>query len=151
MEKLERVVTQITALIPQYEKSNANVSQASAGWHIAHSYLVINSIVAALKKSNPSDYRWKFSLPHLYVTLRGDFPRGKGKAPERVIPMGEINAEILEGLSTKTQNMLAEIEALEKNVHFKHPLFGLLNKKSTIRFLEIHTRHHLEIIRDIIK
>jgi len=150
MQKSDRVLTQWTGLIPQFELGNTNVSQASVGWHIAHSCLVINSIVGALKKSNPADYRWKFSLSYLYVTLRGSFPRGRGKAPERVIPMGEITPDMLNDLITKSLNALNEIPGLPKNVHFKHPLFGLLNKKSTIHFLQIHTNHHDKIIKDII-
>ena len=150
MDKLTKAVTQITGLIPQHEINNPLVSQASVGWHIAHSCLVINSIVGALKKSNPADYRWKFSMPHLYVTIRGGFPRGRGKAPERVMPLGEISPETLHDLVSKSQNALAELPGLPKNAHFKHPLFGLLNKKSTIRFLEIHTHHHVKIINDIV-
>lgn len=150
MDKLAQAVTQITGLIPQYEINNPLVSQASVGWHIAHSCLVINSIVGALKKSNPADYRWKFSMPYLYVTIRGGFPRGRGKAPERVMPLGEINTATLQELVKKSENALAELPGLPKNAHFKHPLFGLLNKKNTIRFLDIHTRHHVNIIRDIV-
>jgi hypothetical protein len=150
MEKIERAFAQISALVPRHETSNTNVSKASVGWHIAHCCLVINSIAGALKKSNPDDYRWKFSFPHFYVTLRGDFPRGKGKAPERVVPMGEINTETLQDLIIRSKSALAEIPGLPKNAHFKHPLFGLLNTKATIRFLEIHTRHHYKIIQDIL-
>jgi hypothetical protein len=150
MDKLAQVVTQIAGFIPQYEINNSLVSKASVGWHIAHSCLVINSIVGALKKSNPADYRWKFSMSYLYVTIRGGFPRGRGKAPERVMPLGEINPETLRDLVSKSQNALAELPGLPKNVHFKHPFFGMLNRNATIRFLEIHTNHHVKIMKDII-
>jgi len=151
MKKLTQVIQSLTASAPHFEVSKKDVSQASVGWHIAHSYLVISSIVTALKKSNPSDYKWKFSLPHLYVSIRGDFPRGRGKAPERVIPREEINPEVLQRLANQTTEALAELPSLPDNAHFKHPYFGLLNKKATIRFLEIHTRHHGRIIEDILE
>jgi hypothetical protein len=150
MKKLSKALTEISGLVPQYELCNFSISKASVGWHIAHSCLVINSIAGALKKSDPSVYRRKFSFPFLYVSLIGSFPRGKGKAPERVVPVGEINPETLQTLISRSQSALSEIPGLAKNAHFKHPLFGLLNKKSTIRFLEIHTVHHYKIIRDII-
>ncbi len=149
MKKLTQVIHSLTASATHFEVRNQEISQASVGWHIVHSYLVIMSIVTALKKSNPSDYKWKFSLPHLYVSIRGDFPRGRGKAPERVLPREEINSEVLERLAVETQNALGEIPGLPRNAHFKHPLFGLLNKKATIRFLEIHTRHHGKIIDEM--
>lgn len=150
MKILEQAVSKLASFNSQFESNNQAVSQASVGWHIAHSFLVINSIVTALKKSNPSDYKWKFSLPHLYVSIRGDFPRGRGKAPDRVVPREEINLQNLQQLADQTTQALAEIPSLPNNAHFKHPLFGLLNKKATIRFLEIHTRHHSKIIDDIL-
>lgn len=150
MKKLTQVIQSLTASAPHFELSNKDISKASVGWHIAHSYLVITSIVTVLKKSNPADYKWKFSLPHLYVLIRGDFPRGQGKAPERVIPREEINTEVLQRYADQTTEALAELPSLPVNAHFKHPYFGLLNKKATIRFLEIHTKHHGKIIEDII-
>jgi hypothetical protein len=148
MNKLVQAVNQLEAFIPKYEADNKSISQAKVGWHIAHSCLVINSISGALKKSNPADYKWKFNLAHLYIRLRGNFPRGKAKAPERVVPKEEITAGGLELLILQAKNAIAELPALDRDVHFKHPYFGLLNKKSTIRFLEMHTRHHLKIIQD---
>jgi hypothetical protein len=150
MKKLEQAVSTLAGYIHQFEVSSPNVSKASVGWHIAHSYLVINSIVTALKKSNPSEYKWKFSLPHLYVLVTGGFPRGRGKAPERVIPLNDINSESLQALAAKTKMALAELPGFAKHAHFKHPYFGLLHKKSTIWFLEVHTKHHNKIIHDIL-
>ena len=41
-------------------------------------------------------------------------------------------------------------ESLDKNTHFPHPFFGILNKKETENFLVLHTKHHLMIINDIL-
>lgn len=150
MKNLEQAILKLSGYIPQFELKNPEVSHASVGWHIAHSHLVINSVIESLKNSNPSEYKWKFSLLHLYVLIKGGFPRGKGKAPEKVIPREVINIQILKRSSDETQTALAKIPQLPENAYFKHPLFGLLNKKSTIRFLEIHTNHHLKIIKDIL-
>ncbi|MEY4335064.1 MAG: hypothetical protein RLZZ196_3814, partial [Bacteroidota bacterium] len=38
----------------------------------------------------------------------------------------------------------------QKNQFFVHPIFGKLNKKDTFTMLDIHTKHHLLIIQDII-
>ncbi len=150
MDKLKQAVNQVTTFIPQHEITNADISQASVGWHIAHSCLVINSIVGALKQSNPADYTWKFSVPYLYVTITGFIPRGRGKAPGRVVPRQEINKETLQQLSAQAKNSLAELPNLARNSFFKHPYFGVLRKNAAIRFLKIHTWHHYKIIRDIL-
>jgi hypothetical protein len=39
---------------------------------------------------------------------------------------------------------------VSKDHFFEHPYFGKLKLKETIRFLEIHTTHHLSIIEDIV-
>ena len=43
------------------------------------------------------------------------------------------------------------IKKAHHNAYFRHLIFGNLNKKRTIRFLQIHTAHHLKIIQDILK
>ncbi len=132
------------------EKSNANVSSSSIGWHIAHSLLVIIKIGQALKNSEEKDYNPTFSKQKLFVFLFGKFPRGKAKAPEAVKPIqfyeDDINQLYEEALMASNV-----IKQANKNQFFNHPMFGHLNKKSTIRFLQIHSNHHISIINDILQ
>jgi len=104
-----------------------------------------------LLKSNPKEYQWKFNFIKILVLMRGKIPRGKVKAPEVVVPNKTIEEAILLTHITQTRNSLLELESISNNHYFEHPFLGKLKKKDTIRFLEIHTNHHLKIIEDIIK
>ena len=64
--------------------------------------------------------------------------------------MSTINEYNLQLHVNKTRETIKGLETVSKDHFFPHPYFGNLKKKETIRFLEIHTNHHLKIIRDII-
>jgi 5-methylcytosine-specific restriction endonuclease McrBC GTP-binding regulatory subunit McrB len=147
--KLLDLVQKLESYIPQQALCNPKISEASIGWQIEHSLLTINRITDALKKSNPNDYRWSFRLSRLIIFITHKFPRGKAKAPKVVQPqMFDIESLMLH-IKLSKQNIV-ELESLTKQKFFEHPYFGLLNKKKAIRFLYIHTLHHLKIIEDIV-
>lgn len=77
-------------------------------------------------------------------------PRGRGKSPEVVQPKGNITKEDLFNHLEITKIKIKGLEHLSRDNYFEHPFFGKLKLKDTICFLEIHTKHHLEIIEDII-
>jgi hypothetical protein len=77
-------------------------------------------------------------------------PRGKAKAPKIVAPKADINKDELQLHLNRTRETIKALELVSKDHFFEHPYFGKLKLKETIRFLEIHTQHHLDIIRDII-
>jgi hypothetical protein len=51
---------------------------------------------------------------------------------------------------TAAKEALDKFSTLDKRHYFNHPVFGILNRNRSLRFLKIHTRHHLRIIRDIV-
>ena len=148
--KLESLLNQLEFFIPSSESINLQVSQSTVGWQIEHSLLTINGIVSALQKSNPKDYNWKFSLMKLIILTTKKIPRGKAKAPKVVVPKGLINNDDLQEHLSKTRDAIKVLEMVSKDQFFEHPYFGKLKLKETIRFLEIHTDHHLNIIEDIV-
>lgn len=152
MQELHKLLNQLESDISSFDKVNLAVSSGSAGWHIEHSLKTIDQIVTACKNSNPSNYQWRFNFNRfLILTLAKKIPRGKAKAPKIVRPEGEISSETL-GLSlSKVKENLMDWKDLDKNTHFPHPFFGILNKKETANFLALHTKHHLMIIDDILK
>jgi hypothetical protein len=83
--------------------------------------------------------------------LTKTIPRGKAQAPKVVIPVEEITVDSLQESLKNTHQAITYLKDCEENQYFMHPFFGQLNKKQTIKFLAIHTEHHLKIIRDILK
>ncbi|MBP9849709.1 MAG: DUF1569 domain-containing protein [Flavobacterium sp.] len=152
MQELHKLLNQLESDISSFEKVNLAVSSGSVGWHIEHSLKTIDQIVTACKNSNPSNYQWRFNFNRfLILTIAKKIPRGKAKAPKIVRPEGEISSETL-GLSlSKVKENLMDWKDLDKNTHFPHPFFGILNKKETENFLALHTKHHLMIIKDILR
>lgn len=152
MQELHKLLNQLESDISSFDKVNLAVSSGSVGWHIEHSLKTIDQIVTACKNSNPSNYQWRFNFNRfLILTLAKKIPRGKAKAPKIVRPEGEISLETLDMSLSKVKENLMDWKDLDKNTHFPHPFFGILNKKETANFLALHTKHHLMIIDDILK
>jgi len=149
MRNLTPLLNQLESHIVDFKKTNVAVSQSSIGWHIDHSLMVINGIIEQLKKSNPEQYKWQFNWNRIFIKSINKIPRGRGKAPKAVQPLESSSIEILNSKLHIANDSIIELENLEPNNYFKHPYFGNLNLKTTIWFLELHTKHHLKIIEDI--
>ncbi len=150
MPKLQKSLLKLESNIDKQELINQKISKSSVGWHIEHSLLTINLIIDALKNSNPQNYKWKLNFPKLLVFTINKIPRGRGKSPGVVVPV-TYNVESLRNHLEKTKIEIRKLNALNPNQYFEHPFFGNLKLNETIKFLWIHTNHHLAIINDIIK
>lgn len=151
MKPLTALIDEMESQIPQYKKSNTSISAVTAGWHIAHSFMALRVMCNALSQSDPAQYSpAPFSIIKNIVMLTGRIPRGKGKSPETVKPADDTDQNKLNELSAEVRNRIASLAALPDNAFFKHPVFGLLNKKQAFRFMQIHTNHHLLIVKDIV-
>jgi hypothetical protein len=151
MKNLDAIVPELATYIPNYNQSNTAISEASVGWHIEHCLLVIKQITSTVAQSEPKLYRSKFNVKRFIVFLTKTIPRGKAKAPKVVIPSEEITVDSLQESLKHTYGAITYLKDCEALQYFMHPFFGQLNKKQTIKFLAIHTEHHLKIIRDILK
>ena len=152
MQELHRLLDQLESDISSFDKVNLAVSSGSVGWHMAHSLKTIDQIVTACKHSNPTEYQWHFNFKRfLIMSVAKKIPRGKARAPKIVRPEGDIDTKSLALSLEKVRENIMDWKSLDKNVHFPHPFFGVLNKKETEHFLVLHTKHHLMIIKDILK
>ena len=148
-KKLTNYIAEFESYIPQFETSNTKVSKSNIGWQIDHSLKVINGIIGVLKGSKGEE-KSKLTLLGQFCLTTGYIPRGRGKAPKQVLPPEEIKKEDLSQQIEVAKQLVNQLDAIDKRATFKHPYFGGLNNKQTKRFIEIHTKHHLKIIRDIL-
>ncbi|WP_431156824.1 DUF1569 domain-containing protein [Winogradskyella poriferorum] len=150
LTKLTKYLNRFETVIPQFEEKNLLVSKSSVGWQIDHSLKVINGIISQLKTSS-NDKKPKSTLLGKFCLLTRYIPRGSGKAPKVVLPPEVIKLnDLLEQLELARLN-IKDYPKINNKATFKHLYFGILNKTSTFKFLEVHTNHHLKIIDDILK
>ena len=150
MNKLELLLQKLETKISVQNVLQTDVSASSIGWHIEHSLLAINKITEATKASDAANYKFIFKPLKYIVYLTGKMPRGRAKNPKVVEP-DFFDENTLKVHLEKTKTTIKELENIDKNKFLKHPYFGNLKLKDTIKFLEIHTNHHLKIINDIQK
>ena len=150
-EILIPLIKELESYVVVKDKRNNNISTSDVAWQIDHSLKVFNLVSETLLNSDPKLYSSKFNKWRFICFTFGHFPRGRVKAPKFVRPPEII---LIEDLNSQLQIAYQNIEKIKSaNVyaHFKHFIFGVLHKKRTVRFLQLHTTHHLKIIRDILK
>lgn len=148
---MDKKLTELASYISKKEIINTSISKASIGWQIHHSLTVINGVSLALMRSKEKDYKSKFHLLKSYIFLVEKFPRGKSKAPKNANPPENPTEEEIRKQLANAHKLISKLTGLPPNSHFKHAIFGVLNLKDSGKFLQIHTEHHLKIIRDILK
>lgn len=150
-QQLIKKIDQLHSFILKGDKHNSKISAKGTYWHIDHSLQVLQGVTEALKNSDPKDYQPKFSFTKLIIMSTGYIPRGKGRAPKQTLPQNELSQEELLLQLEKVKLGITDLDQLDNEKTFKHPLFGWLNLKDTIKFMGIHTHHHVKIIEDIVK
>ena len=151
MEELKKLLVELENKIPNQELLNPLVSKSSVGWHIEHILLTMNLVIKSIHKSNPDNYKRTFNFNRLLVFTLNKIPRGKVKAPRMVRPQEDFTTDSLKSHLEKVKSNLEKLDTLSANNYFEHPFMGQLNLKPTIRFIKIHTKHHINIIKEIIE
>jgi hypothetical protein len=149
-EELQGQLEEMKTYIAFKTQKNPEISKAPVGWHLAHSLKVIHSILSSLDISDPAQYRKTFSWKKELIYLTGKIPRGKARAPKKVLPEDNISEEELRDQIFKASRKITGISKLPKKAFFEHPYFGHIKRDETAKFLVIHTEHHLKIIRDVV-
>ncbi|MFL1010855.1 DUF1569 domain-containing protein [Flavisericum labens] len=151
MDILNQRLSQIEKFISYHEQKNTKVSNSSIGWHLHHSLQVINGVCGILLKTKPENYKRNFNLKRAILFPLGYIPRGKAKAPKIVLPPKYFSTKDLYDKLNLAKKNIEKTKPLPKKSYFIHHVFGILTKKQTLHFLGMHTKHHLKIVKDILK
>lgn len=151
IDTLNHLINKIELLIPKMDIENPSVSKANIGWQLDHALKVFNTVSQIIETSNPENYSYQFSFWRSTLFTIGYFPRGKVKAPKAVQPPSKILEADLESQIKTARTHIEKLKLLPEKSYYHHFIFGKLAKNNTLRFLAMHTNHHLKIIRDILK
>lgn len=151
IDVLKNLLIQIEKNIPFKDQKNTQISKSDIGWQLDHALKVFNAVSEWTIKSDLKDYKWHFNFWRTLLFPIGYIPRGKAKAPKYVLPPKTINTKDLQTQLHIAATHIETLKTLPEKAYFKHFVFGKLSKKQTLRFLQIHTNHHLKIVRDILK
>lgn len=132
----------------------------SGGWSYAEVYSHIlqadfNALIAAEKCAiKTAAYTGKkANLLGLLVLGSGSFPSFKVKSPAVSANVKKISKEDARNLIVRVRSRLETVMPLlpgaSKNYRIKHPRMGMLNAKQWLRFVRIHTEHHLKQLKRI--
>lgn len=147
---LDKELTELLSYLPKRDSVQVAVSSVSVAWHIDHTLKVLNAVLNSLEQSTPNNFKANINFLRGVVFMTKNMPRGVGKAPKSVLPPEDIKNEDILAQLQEVKQRFSTINALPKKASFDHPVFGLLKTKKSIKFLDIHTNHHLKIIRDIL-
>lgn len=128
-----------------------SVSGWSVGQHLHHCGLAMVGICEALAASAPPMPCVPLSLPRLMVLGTGRIPRGRAQAPDAVLPEAEPTVELVRDILERSRQGLDAAAGLGETAWFNHPFLGPMSRKTTLRFIAIHNRHHLRLIEAILK
>lgn len=128
-----------------------DVSQWSVGMHVHHACRASTGIAKALERSEPPVPPLEENERRDELLSTGRIPRGAAEAPEIALPQEGIAGDDLAEQIARCEEALARALALPTDRWFRHFALGVLDRDSSLRFIEVHHRHHLGIIRDILK
>jgi hypothetical protein len=151
INKLDKLISELEAKIPDYEKINLKISQANVGWHIEHTLLALHGIVNALSTADSGKFKWQLNVSRIIVFTFNKIPRGRAKAPKIVQPKTNYDIDSLRKHVSAAREKIKQLNLINKDAFFKHPSLGNLKLKQAVLFMEIHGNHHLEIINDILQ
>jgi len=147
---LKVLLEEAASYVEKREVINTSISKADIGWHIDHLLKAIIGVEKSVKESDPKDYKSSFNFTRAFVFLFNKIPRGKAKTSKKLAAKEEVTERALAFQLKLAQRSLNNLQNHSEDAFLRHAIFGDLKKKKTIKFLEIHTEHHLKIIRDIL-
>ena len=149
--QLDRIAT---LLATEPDATPLRVERVS-GWSVAeqvdHVLKIVSAQLGRLTERRPA--KRGINWPGRIILAVGRIPRGVGKTPEPVRGEAKPRPELVAALAGARERLgaMAGDGDLWRDARplAGHPYFGGLTPRQVLRFLVIHTDHHLRIVADI--
>ncbi len=141
-----------------FNLKNEKVSKWSCGDQAGHIVLAAQMMRGGLQSNIDNPEQNVDGQPNPMgksVMAAGDFPRGVAQAPEAIRPEGKSREDFIKLLESERkawkdlEKMSDKLKELKSRA--PHPAFGPLSSVEWVRFVAIHSGHHLALVRDILK
>jgi hypothetical protein len=138
------------ALVEHRSAITSRISRWSVGQHIHHCSLVMVGVAEAVKRKRTPRPRWTPNLLRTMVLVSGRIPRGRAQAPREARPAPGLDEAGLASALSDANGTVRGLRDAPADAWFRHFALGVIRMRSVPRFLEVHNRHHLRIMGDII-
>jgi len=139
----------LSGWVEQRDRLHAPTSMWTIGQQIEHCCLVIGGVHEALRRSEPPAPPAKITIVRRAVWWTGRIPHGRANAPKSVQPAAVPDRTHLEAAIERARGQVDSIRNLAQDAWFRHFMFDVLRRDEALRFLQIHTNHHLRIMKQI--
>ncbi|HAA13393.1 MAG TPA: hypothetical protein DCE41_17545 [Cytophagales bacterium] len=149
-DRLADLLDEVEFQLQNRDLQSSLVSEADVAWHLDHLLKVYVNLHGTLSKSNPAAYQRKANFTRGVVFATGVIPRGRAQAPASVRPPDNISTQAIQEQLAQARGLLTEFEKLDPKANYDHAVFGPLRRNQVVKFIAIHTHHHLKIVEDIV-
>lgn len=158
---LQELLTQGAGFLDWPEEKLLDIHKETSGWsvgqHLYHITLAnasIPKLIERLKAGTLGNTEDEPKPKMLELITEGIIPGGR-EAPKRVVPPEDLTAELLNRDFKRMQKATKRLEPILGELHaipnrFPHLYFGPMSALQWLRFMEIHTRHHMVIVDKLV-
>ena len=140
----------MASLVSSASKRNPAVSAWSVGDQIEHICMAAGGFAVVLITGRGPSFAGEHRDQRKRVLVDGIIPRGVIKVPAAGEPQTGLSSDELGTMLKKTLSRLQKAASVPAEKTADHPLLGTLTRDEMLRFTEVHTAHHLEIIDEIL-
>lgn len=142
-----------------FSATNGSISKWGVGEQLSHVAMALvrigKNVTTSVHEESETPGEGPNKMGHLILKL-GYIPRGKGQAPNYVIPAdqpdrNQVKEELIRAQAIWTMLKTSK-DVIQASKHVvPHHLLGDFIPAHWVRFAGVHTKHHLKIIFDILQ